>query len=266
MFPPSHDFEWTPTTREQHILGRHPHVSIEDEVFVETVGGSLTVKVENNTEDGEGIFSEPVDEPLQSLADAEIAYARIGPLILLRMLPYKETVQRYLVFNTRTREVRRLDGIGQACQRLPEDQGIIFPGGYYLATGLAKTFDADVAELEFERVVRSVNGEDVLYVFHARAAGAVSAAAVQRDPQGGRHPDHLPRVLAVRRRHADRLPARHGRADPGAPDAGVADAVRVGHVRRGAAGRHRSAGADRQRRPGPRHRRHACRWPGWSTR
>ncbi|RSM43141.1 DNA repair ATPase [Actinoplanes sp. ATCC 53533] len=171
VFPPSHDFEWTPTTREQHILGRHPHVSIEDEVFVETVGGNLTVKVENNTEDGEGIFSEPVDEPLQSLADAEIAYARIGPLILLRVLPYKETVQRYLIFNTRTRDVRRLDGIGQACQRLPEDQGIIFPGGFYLATGLAKTFDADVRELEFERVVRSVNGEDVLYVFHARASG-----------------------------------------------------------------------------------------------
>ncbi|MFI7596651.1 DNA repair ATPase [Actinoplanes sp. NPDC049681] len=171
VFPPAHDFEWTLTTREQHVLGRHPHVSIEEQVFVETVGGTLTVKVENNTEDGEGIFSEPVDEPLQSLADAEIAYARIGPLILLRVLPYKETTHRYLVFNTRTRDVVRLDGIGQACQRLPEDQGIIFPGGYYLATGIAKTFDADVAELEFERVVRSVNGEDVLYVFHARAAG-----------------------------------------------------------------------------------------------
>ncbi|UQU65164.1 DNA repair ATPase [Couchioplanes caeruleus] len=171
VFPPSHDFEWRLTTREQHILGRHPHVSIEDEVFVETVGGTLTVKIENNTEDGEGIFSEPVDEPLQSLADGEIAYARIGALILLRVLPYKETQHRYLVFNTRTRDVVRLDGIGQACQRLPEDQGVIFPGGYYLSTGVAKTFDADVADLEFERVVRSVNGEDVLYVFHARAAG-----------------------------------------------------------------------------------------------
>lgn len=171
VFPAPHDFEWRITTREQHVAGRHPHVSIEDEVFVETVGGTLTVKVENNTEDGEGVFAEPVDEPLQSLADAEIAYARVGPLILLRVLPYKETVHRYLVFNTRTRDVRRLDGIGQACQRLPEDQGIIFPGGYYLATGVAKTFDADVADLEFERVVRSVNGEDVLYVFHARAAG-----------------------------------------------------------------------------------------------
>ncbi|GIE96623.1 DNA repair ATPase [Paractinoplanes rishiriensis] len=171
VFPPQHDFEWTLTTRENHILGRHPHVSILDQVFVETVGGNLTVKVENNTEDGAGVFNEPVTEPLQSLADAEIAYAVVGPLILLKILPYKETQHRYLVFNSRTRDVQRLDGIGQACQRLPEDQGIIFPGGYYLATGVAKTFDADTADLEFERVVRSVNGEDVLYVFHARAAG-----------------------------------------------------------------------------------------------
>ncbi|HEX7308758.1 DNA repair ATPase, partial [Lentzea sp.] len=171
VFPPSHDFTWVETTREQHVLGRHPHIAIDGEVFVETVGGTLTVKIENNTESGEGVYSEPVDEPLQSLADAEIHYARVGPLILLRILPYKETAHRHLVFNTRTKEVTRLDGIGQACQRLPEDQGIIFPGGYYLVTGADKTFDFDTDELEFERVVRSANGEDVLYVFHARREG-----------------------------------------------------------------------------------------------
>ncbi len=171
VFPPSHDFEWIETTREHHVLGRHPHISIEDDVFVETVGGNLTIKIENNTETGEGVYAEPVEEPLQSLADADVSYARIGPLILLRVLPYKETEYRYLVFNTRTRDVVRLDGIGQACQRLPEDHGIIFPGGYYLDTGISKTFDTTVDGLEFERVIRSPNGEDVLYVFHARADG-----------------------------------------------------------------------------------------------
>ncbi|GAA4450664.1 DNA repair ATPase [Phytohabitans houttuyneae] len=170
-FPAPHDFEWVETTRENHVLGRHPHISIGDEVFVETVGGNLTVKIENNTETGEGIYTEPVEQPLQSLADADVYHARVGPLILLRVRPYKETVWRHLVFNTRTKTVVRLDGIGQACQRLPEDHGIIFPGGYYLATGVNKTFDADVASLEFERVIRSTNGEDVLYVFHARAEG-----------------------------------------------------------------------------------------------
>ncbi|CAM3334576.1 DNA repair ATPase [Kibdelosporangium persicum] len=171
VFPPSHDFEWVETTREDHVLGRHPHISIQNEVFIESVGGDLTIKLENNTETGEGVYAEPVTEPLQSLADADVHYARVGALILLKIRPYKETDWRHLVFNTQTKGVARLDGIGQACQRLPEDQGVIFPGGYYLATGAAKTFDTDVAGLEFERTIRSTNGEDVLYVFHARAAG-----------------------------------------------------------------------------------------------
>ncbi|MFF7546246.1 DNA repair ATPase [Streptomyces canus] len=172
VFPPSHDFAWTQTTREDHVLGRHPHVSIEGEVFVETVGGTLTVKVEDNTETGEGIYAEPVDEPLQSLADADIAYARVGALTLVDVLPYKEDVHRYLVFNTLTKSVVRLDGIGRACRRLPEDQGIVFPGGYCLATGRYKMFDGlDTEGLEFERMVRSPNGEDVLFAFHARVEG-----------------------------------------------------------------------------------------------
>ncbi|MEV6408972.1 DNA repair ATPase [Streptomyces bobili] len=172
VFPPSHDFEWTRTSREDHVLGRHPHISIEGEVFVETAGGTLTVKVEDNTEIAEGIYSEPVDEPLQSLADADIAYARVGTLILLRIRPYKEDADRYLVFNTLTRSVVRLDGIGQACRRLPEDQGIVFPGGYCMATGRYRTFDGvDTEGLEFERVVRSPNGEDVLFAFHTRVEG-----------------------------------------------------------------------------------------------
>ncbi|NED97517.1 AAA domain-containing protein [Phytoactinopolyspora alkaliphila] len=170
-FPPSHDFEWIETTRENHVPGRYPHISIEDAVFVETTGGELTIKVENNTESGAGIYREPVDEALQSLADADVHYARLGSLILLRIRPYNETTWRHLVFNTRTTQVVRLDGIGQACLQLPEDHGIIFPDGYYLATGEYRTFDADVTDLEFKRTIRSPNGEDVLYVFHAREEG-----------------------------------------------------------------------------------------------
>ncbi|NUS23805.1 MAG: DNA repair ATPase [Streptomyces sp.] len=171
VVPPSHDFAWTSATREDHVLGRHPHISIEDEVFVETLAGTLTVKVDNNTETGEGIYSEPVAEPLQSLADADIAYARVGVLILLRVRPYKEDIDRHLVFNTLTRTVVRLDGIGQACRRLPEDQGIVFPGGYCLATGAHKTYELDTTGLDFEREVRSPHGEDVLFAFHAHEEG-----------------------------------------------------------------------------------------------
>ncbi|MGK3941183.1 DNA repair ATPase [Streptomyces caeruleatus] len=171
VFPRSHDFAWTRTSREHHVLGRHPHVSVEGEVFVDTLGGTLTVKAENDTGTGEGIHAEPVDEPLQSLADADIAYARVGALILLRIRPYNEAGHRYLVFNTLTRSVVRLDGIGQACRRLPEDQGIVFPGGYCLATGTHKTYELDTGGLEFEREVRAPNGEDVLFAFHAPGEG-----------------------------------------------------------------------------------------------
>ncbi|WP_328329481.1 DNA repair ATPase [Streptomyces sp. NBC_00455] len=171
VLPPSHDFEWTATTRQDHVLGRHPHIALPGEVYVTTVGGSLTVKDEDNTETAGGIWSEPVGEPLQSLADAEVEYARVGALLLLRVRPYKEEARRHLVFNTVTRTVVRLDGIGQACRSLPEDQGIVFPGGYCLATGAYKTFELDTTGLEFDRLLRSPNGEDVLYVFHARADG-----------------------------------------------------------------------------------------------
>jgi MoxR-like ATPase len=165
VFPPSHDFEWTRTTREDHVSGRHPHVSILDQVFVETIGGDLTIKVENNTQTGRGVYAEPVEDKNQSLDDGEISYAQVGALILLKIKPFREERYRYLVFNTRTQKVARIDAIGQSCLQLPENHGIIFPGGYYLQTGETKVFDLDPTRLDFKRVIRSPNGEDVLYVF-----------------------------------------------------------------------------------------------------
>ncbi|WP_329157339.1 DNA repair ATPase [Streptomyces anulatus] len=172
VFPPSHDFDWTVAGRDAHVPGRHPHIAVGKGggLYVDTLGGTLTVKVTDDTESPDGIYEEPVDEPLQSLADADVAYAEVGPLVLLRVRPYKEDAWRYLVFNSLLSTVRRLDGIGPACHRLPEDQGIIFPGGYYLTTGTAKTFDTaeELTEPVFEGAVRSPNGEDVLYVFRSR--------------------------------------------------------------------------------------------------
>jgi ATPase involved in DNA repair/ATPase family associated with various cellular activities (AAA) len=167
--PASHDFEWTVATREDHVGGKHPHVNVLDTVFVETLGGDLTIKIENNTETGLGIYSEPVEDKSQSLTDAEIAWAKLGMLILLRVKPYREQVTRYLVFNIRTQQVERIDAIGGSCVQLPEDHGIIFPGGYYLQSGEYKRFDlpAEVVEhLRFKRMLRSPNGEDVAYVFY----------------------------------------------------------------------------------------------------
>lgn len=170
-FPPAHDFEWTALGREHHVTGRHSHLNIEDTLFVETTGGDLTIKVENNTDSGEGIYAEPVDDHNQTLDDAQFFYARLGGLIVLKILPFRETKWRYLVYSDRAHKIVRIDAIGQSCQQLPEDHGIIFPGGYFLQSGEHKVFEGDVEQLEFKRVVKSPNGEDVLYVFHRRRDG-----------------------------------------------------------------------------------------------
>ena len=166
VLPNRYDFEWTATTRSDQVSGRFPHLSILDLCFVETTGGDLTIKVENNTETGRGIYAEPVADENQTLDDGEFFYAQLGGLILLKIRPFREEEWRYLVFNTRSQRVQRIDAIGQACRQLPEDHGIIFPGGYYLQTGESKVFDAAREGLELTQVVKSPNGEDILYVFH----------------------------------------------------------------------------------------------------
>ncbi|MCW4453229.1 DNA repair ATPase [Flavobacterium sp. MXW15] len=169
--PPPFDFEWTRATREMMVSGRHPHLNILDTLFVETTGGDLTVKVENNTETGQGIYSEPVEDTTQSLDDAQFDFARVGSLILLKVLPYRESQWRGLIYNTLTGKILRNDAIVQACVQLPEDHGIIFPGGYYLQSGEHKAFEAGMDGMQFKRSIRSPNGEDVLYIFYEREGG-----------------------------------------------------------------------------------------------
>ncbi|MFJ5833303.1 DNA repair ATPase [Streptomyces sp. NPDC093089] len=170
--PPGQDVDWIAAVRDDHVPGRHPHISLGGRLYVSTVGGALTVKTDNDTETAEGVYAEPVDEPLQSLADAEVAHAVVGPLVLVRVLPYREETTRHLVFNSLTGAVVRLDGLGRACLRLPEDRGVVFPGGYCLADGTVRTFETDTTGLAYDGSVTSPHGEDVLYVF--------------RDPGGGR--------------------------------------------------------------------------------
>lgn len=171
-FPAQHEFRWTRTHRDLHRAGKHPHISIDDRVFVETVGGDLTIKIEDNTEDGAGIYSEPVDDPDQTLDDAEVFYAILGNLILLKMKPFREDRYRYLVFNEKTSQAMRLDSLKDACVLLPEDHGLIFSNGYYLQTGQYKTFETGLQNLIFAKQMPSSNGEDYLYVFYNRSSGA----------------------------------------------------------------------------------------------
>lgn len=174
QLPPSFDFEWQEADRERVVEGRHPHINILDTLFVDTIGGNLTIKVEDNTAIGEGIYKEPVNDPNQSLDDADFYYASVGQLILLKIKPYQEEQWRYLVFNRLNQAVTRIDAIGESCVQLPEDHGIVFPGGYYLQSGEYKTFDDDRQGLKFKRAIKSPNGEDVLYVFYHIEAGLIA--------------------------------------------------------------------------------------------
>jgi hypothetical protein len=169
--PPQHEFQWQRTRREQHRFGRHPHVAIEDRLFVETIGGDLTIKVENNTDSGAGIYSEDVKDKDQTLDDAEIYYAIVGNLILLKIRPYNESDFRYIVFNDKTRQARRWDAIHHCGILLPDDHGLIFPNGFFLQSGEAKMFDNAPGSMVFENRTAASNGEDYLYWFRNLSTG-----------------------------------------------------------------------------------------------
>lgn len=171
VYPEQHEFQWIKTTRDNYHLGLHPHVSIEDIVFVETVGGDLTIKVDNNTDTGLGIYAEDVENENQTLDDAEIYYAIVGNIIVLKILPYQEKDYRYIVYNSKVQEALRIDSLEDSCVLLPDNQGLIFSNGYYLQTGQYKIFDNSIKNLLFETKQGSVNGEDYLYIFYSKEMG-----------------------------------------------------------------------------------------------
>lgn len=162
-----HEFDWVRTDLSHRRLGLHPHVSVLDKVFIEAVHGDITFKIENNTDTGQGIYSEPVLNKDQQLDDAEYHYADLGNLIPVKIKPYGEDFRGY-IFNVRTKQVLAVNSLLDAGVLLPDNQGIIFPSGYYLQSGDHKLFDLNVTELEFNNSIASPNGEDFLYVFYQK--------------------------------------------------------------------------------------------------
>ncbi len=164
-YPAQHEFNWTRVHRDFHRKGRHPHVSVMDRVFVEAVGGDLTIKVEDNTDDGLGIYREEVEYQDQSLDDAEYFYADLGHLMVLKIRPYQEDF-RYFIYNEKMQEVERIDTLADSGVLLPDNHGVIFANGYYLQTGERKIFDPNMRNKRFKKRIVSPNGEDFLYVFY----------------------------------------------------------------------------------------------------
>lgn len=170
-YPSQYDFKWQEVNRDMHRYGEHSHVSILDKVFVETIGGDLTIKIEDNTDDGQGILSEPVEHLDQTLDDGQFRYADLGNLIVLEIKPFQEN-PRYFVYNHKLREVQKVESVADAAVLLPDDQGLMFPNGYYLQTGRYNLFDNQIKGLKFEQQIISPNGEDYMYVFYLPQDGS----------------------------------------------------------------------------------------------
>lgn len=170
-FPPSQDVSWTLSTRADHVNATH--VKLGERVLIDPLGGSLVIQLADGGGDGSGtkLLSDRLDHADQSLQDCTIRWATAGDLVLLDVLPYGEVGHRFYIVNLLVDKAVRMDALGSAFRQLPDGQGLIFPEGVYLKTGEMRTFDVDSADAELLEVVRSPNGEDVLYVFHERTSG-----------------------------------------------------------------------------------------------
>ncbi|MDM1060979.1 DNA repair ATPase [Empedobacter falsenii] len=159
------DFEWQKTSIDDRRLGKFPHISILDKIFIEAIGGDITFKIEDNTDSGKGIFTEKVTHLDQQLDDAEYYYADLGNLIAVKIKPFQEDFRAY-IYNVRTKEVINIPAFLDAAVLLPDNQGLIFSNGYYLQNGTYHIFENKLDNFQFFRRVNSPNGEDFMYIFN----------------------------------------------------------------------------------------------------
>lgn len=164
-YPPQHGFAWTKATRDMQRSGKFPHVSLADKVFVESIGGDLTIKIEDNTDTGKGIYSEDVIHKDQNLDDAEIHFCDLDNLVLFKIKPYQES-ERYFIYNHKEKTVSRVDTLKYSAVLLPENQGVLFSNGYALQTGGLKVISQDANRLHYLKTILEPNGENFMYVFY----------------------------------------------------------------------------------------------------
>jgi hypothetical protein len=159
------DFAWVDTDRGAISDGRWPHLAVQGELFIGLTKGTLDFRVDDAVTGSRTVLTERVAEVEQEVNELRVRYARLGELILIALLPYRENDERFYVYNRLTREAHRVDSIGRGCHQLPEDQGIVFPGGFHLQNGEHRVFTADTTGLSLHNSVASPNGEDVLYAY-----------------------------------------------------------------------------------------------------
>ena len=169
------DFSWTPIGREAMAGGRWPHLNVLDTLFIGASKGVLDFRIDDPlaalADGGRSISTDRVAESEADVAEHRVAAAKIGDLLLVRVLPYREETERYYAYSRLSRRLERIDAIGRGCRMLPEDQGIVFPGGYLLSSGETRVFATDAGTARLIASHRSPNGEDVLYVYRRPDTG-----------------------------------------------------------------------------------------------
>lgn len=163
--PAPHDVDWISVTRADFVDASH--ISLDDRVMIDPLGGSISLALPDGTE----LLSDEAGHADQSLADCTVRWAQAGEMVIIDLLPYAETRHRFYVGNLLAHTAERIDALGQAFRRLPEDQGLIYPRGLYLVSGSSQSFELEADNMELLEVVRAPNGEDVLYVFYEQLSG-----------------------------------------------------------------------------------------------
>lgn len=174
------DFEWVAAARELIVEGRWRHYAIANLLYIGIEKQQLEFRIDDVIVGGRTVHAEPLSEE-QAIDELNIGYAALGDVLLIRIQPYREALERFYIYNRLTRVVARADAVGRNCHQLPEGQGVVFPGGYHLQNGETKVFSvpADAANgtsvgqqtFEFHASHKSPNGEDILYAYYSPVTG-----------------------------------------------------------------------------------------------
>jgi hypothetical protein len=164
---PPDDVEWAAVGREAITAGRDPVLDLHGLVTVDLDGGEMVARVPDPVAGPRVVLREPIDEPGQDLAELRVRTARVGDLLVIRLMPYRERHERFYVYNRLTGTLARDDGLAGGVRTLPGGQGVVFPGGYHLGNGEAHTYrDVAAGTWAFHHLVVAPNGEDVLYAYN----------------------------------------------------------------------------------------------------
>ena len=173
---PRYDMEWATLDREDFVEGRDPHWRLLDGLTLALEDGKLSFKVPDLVHGTRSCFLDEVQQRSQDVGELVIAIADVGEVQLIRIHPYREALRHY-IFNRLTRSVQRVDAIGFGCHQLPASQGVVFPGGYHLQNGETRVFTLGTSlaggaqGFQLQAVIRSPNGEDLLYAYHRPKTG-----------------------------------------------------------------------------------------------